>query len=249
MQPVLYQQMRDIEDQHWWFQGRRMIVSTVLSTMKLPENARLLDLGCGTGGNLEMLSSFGEVTGVEMDAHAAELAGQRGLAPVLRGYLPNNLPLDDRCFDCVTMLDVLEHIEQDEASLRTVHRLLAPGGHLLLTVPAFGFLWGPHDEAHHHQRRYRAASLRAVLQSAGFGITRLSYYNTWLFPPVALIRLFRKIVPAGDAELEATMPPLWMNRMLRALFASERWVLSRARFPFGISLLAIAQKNDSALQE
>jgi SAM-dependent methyltransferase len=248
MQPELFQQMRELEDQHWWFQGRRRIVSTLLGTIALPDNAKLLDLGCGTGGNLEMLSGFGDVTGVELDASAAELARQRGWAPVLRGRLPDELPFGDGGFDCVTMLDVLEHIEQDAASLETVNRLLVQHGHVLLTVPAFEFLWGPHDEAHHHQRRYRAGALRSLLQAAGFSVIRLSYYNTWLFPPAALVRLLRKFLPSGDAGVELTLPPSWMNRMLGSLFASERHVLKHARFPFGISLLAVAQKNDSAAQ-
>lgn len=243
MQPELYQQMRELEDQHWWFQGRRQVVSALLRTIGLPENAKLLDLGCGTGGNLEMLSNFGAVTGVELDASAAELASQRGHAPVLRGRLPDDLPFGKGGFDCVTMLDVLEHIEQDAATLKTVHSLLVPHGHVVLTVPAFEFLWGPHDVAHHHHRRYRAKALRSLLQAAGFSVTKLSYYNTWLFPPAAVVRLFRKLVPSGDAGFELTMPPRWMNRLLSTLFASERYVLTRAHFPFGISLLAVAQKK------
>ncbi len=238
--------MRDLEDRHWWFQGRRRIVAALLGALKLPDNAKLLDLGCGTGGNLEMLSGFGAVTGIELDANAAELARQRGSVSVLPGRLPDNLPVGEEGFNCVTMLDVLEHIEQDAKSLCTVHRVLAPGGYLLLTVPAFGFLWGPHDEVHHHQRRYRAKALRSLLQDAGFRVSQLSYYNTWLFPPVALVRLLRKALPVGDAGVEVTLPPPWMNRMLEALFASERHILKHARFPFGISLLAVAQKDEDA---
>ena len=248
MQPELYQQMRELEDRHWWFRGRRRIVSTMLGTIGLPENAKLLDLGCGTGGNLEMLSGFGAVTGIELDTGAAEMARQRGRAPILHGRLPDELPFGEGDFDCVTMLDVLEHIEQDAATLETVNRLLVPHGHVLLTVPAFEFLWGPHDEANHHKRRYRANGLRSLLQDAGFRVLTLSYYNTWLFPPVALVRLLRKLIPSGSAGVELTMPPGWMNRLLNALFASERHVLPHARFPFGISLLAVAQKNDSTAQ-
>ncbi len=249
MQPELYQQMRNLEDSHWWFQGRRRIVASLLGAICLPENAKLLDLGCGTGGNLEMLSDFGEVIGGELDATAAELARQRGGAAVLEGSLPNDLPVGEGDFNCVTMLDVLEHIEADARSLEAVHRLLAPRGRLLLTVPAFGFLWGPHDEAHHHQRRYRAKALRSLLQEAGFRVNKLTYYNTWLFPPAALVRLLRKFLPAGDAGVELTLPPPWLNRLLGGLFASERHVLKHARFPFGISLLAIAQKSEDPARD
>lgn len=246
MQPELFQQMRDLEDRHWWFRGRRRIVAALLETLDLPAGARLLDLGCGTGGNLETLSRFGEVTGVELDPLAAELARQRGQAPVMEGHLPKGLPVEAGEHSCVTMLDVLEHIESDEASLEAVFGLLSPGGYLVLTVPAFEFLWGPHDEAHHHQRRYRSTLLRQRLQAAGFQVRKLSYYNTWLFPLVALVRLFRRVYPGGEAGVEVTLPPAFLNRALETLFASERFVLKRARFPFGVSLIAAAQKPDGA---
>jgi SAM-dependent methyltransferase len=243
MQPELYRQMRDVEDHHWWFQGRRRIVATLLGSLDLPVNAKILDLGCGTGGNLEILSGFGSVTGVEMDGTAAELARERGSATVLSGYLPDHLPAELGRFDCVTLLDVLEHIELDAQSLETIHRLLAPGGRVLITVPAFKFLWGPHDEAHHHKRRYRGNALQSLLQGAGFKVVKLSYYNTWLFPPAALVRLVRKLIPGGEAGLEVELPPSWLNHTLEAIFASERHVLTRTCFPFGVSLLAVGEKT------
>lgn len=242
MQAELYQQMRDIEDRHWWFRARREIISVLLSQMQLSPTNRLLDLGCGTGGNLEMLSRFGAVTGLELDQQAMELAQQRRVANVLSGSLPDAVPYEAESFDCVTMLDVLEHVEKDEAGLRSVHRVLAPGGWLLLTVPAFQFLWGPHDTEHHHYRRYRAAELRRKLQGAGFTISKLSYYNSWLFPPIALLRLVHKAIPFGQAGGEERLPPGWLNHLLERLFASERWVLARSSLPFGVSLVAIAQK-------
>lgn len=244
MRVELYQQMREIEDRHWWFRGRRQIVSAMLECMKLPAAARILDLGCGTGGNLRMLSGYGDVTGIEMDQAALEFARDRNAARVEAGSLPDEIPLESGGFDCITMLDVLEHVEQDEAGLATVRRLLAPSGQLLLTVPAFRFLWGPHDEEHHHHRRYRAGELRSKLESAGFEISRLSYFNTWLFPPIALLRLVRKWFPAGETGMESGLPPAWLNRILQSLFASERYVLVRARLPFGVSLLAVARKID-----
>lgn len=242
MQAELYQQMRDIEDRHWWFRARREIISTLLSEMQLSPANQLLDLGCGTGGNLEMLSRFGTVTGLELDQQAMELAQQRGVAPVQPGSLPDDVPFDAESFDCVTMLDVLEHVEKDQAGLQSVHRVLAPGGRLLLTVPAFQFLWGPHDTEHHHHRRYRAAELRRKLQNAGFKVNRLSYYNSWLFPPIALLRLVHKALPFGETGGEERLPPAWLNHFLERLFASERWVLARGSLPFGVSLIAVAQK-------
>jgi SAM-dependent methyltransferase len=246
MDPALYGQMRELEDRHWWFVGRRSIAASWLQAA-LPEPARILDLGCGTGGNLAMLSQHGEVVGAELDEQAAQLARARDIAPVVRGELPDALPLAAESFDCVTMFDVLEHIADDAATLRTVHELLAPNGQLLLTVPAFPFLWGAHDVAHHHQRRYRAAPLRALLQQAGFEVQRLSYCNSWLFPPAALVRLLRRWLgsEASAAGVELALPPAALNRLLAAVFASERFVLAHGRFPFGVSLIALARKSSS----
>ncbi len=245
MEAELYRQMRDLEDRHWWFMGRRVIVASLLRRSGLAKNARMLDLGCGTGGNLAMLSEFGQVVGAELDEHAAQLASDRGLAPIVRGKLPHGLPLDAGVFQCVTLLDVLEHIEDDRATLEAVHRVLAPAGQLLITVPAFPFLWGEHDVAHHHQRRYRAKGLRQLLEATGYEITRLSYYNTWLFPVVAAVRLLRRCFPGGEASgnagAELSMPPAAVNTLLATLFASERYLL-RAGLPFGVSLVVLAKK-------
>jgi len=241
----LYQQMRDLEDRHWWFVGRRAIVSSLLRNSALPKDARILDLGCGTGGNLAMLAKFGEVIGAELDESAAALARERDVAPIVRGKLPNDLPLDAGAFDCVTLLDVLEHIEDDRATLETVNTLLAPEGLLLITVPAFHFLWGPHDEAHHHQRRYRAKGLRRLLKDTGYEITTLSYCNTWLFPVAALVRLLRRYFPGGGAGAELSLPPAPVNALLAAIFSSERYLLRcglKNGLPFGVSLVVLAKK-------
>ncbi len=245
MEAELYRQMRDLEDRHWWFVGRRAIVASLLRSSGLPEGARMLDLGCGTGGNLSMLSEFGQVVGAELDEHAAQLASERGCAPIVRGTLPDGLPLDTGVFHCVTLLDVLEHIDDDRATLETVNRLLAPAGQLLITVPAFPFLWGAHDVAHHHQRRYRAKGLRQLLETTGYEITTLSYCNTWLFPVAAVVRLSRRCFPGreGDrgAGAELSLPPAPVNTLLAAVFASERHLL-RMGLPFGVSLVVLAKK-------
>ena len=242
MKAELYQQMREIEDHHWWFRGRRQIVSALLQRIGLSSDSRILDLGCGTGGNLRMLSDYGVVTGVELNQQALELARIRDDANVFQGRLPNDMPFEPQSFDCITMLDVLEHVEEEHAALQTVSGLLAPGGHLLITVPAFKFLWGPHDEEHNHYRRYRSQGLHTSLTEAGFGIDRLTYFNTWLFPPIALVRLIHRWIPMGKTGTEASLPPPFLNRLLLSLFASEQHILIRTRLPFGVSLLALAHK-------
>lgn len=242
MDPHIYQQMRSLEDQHWWFAGRRQIVGQMLGSLDLPKRARILDAGCGTGGNLKFLSRFGEVIGVELDDNAATLARERGAWPVLKGSLPDKMPFAGQQFDLIVLLDVLEHIDDDGASLRTLQNLLAPGGYLLLTVPAFPFLWSSHDEDHHHKRRYRAAGLQAIIESTGLRLRYTSYFNTWLFPLVAAIRLARRVFPVGEVGQDVQLPRPAVNRMLKALFSSERHWIGQHRLPFGVSLLAVARK-------
>jgi SAM-dependent methyltransferase len=246
MEAPLYRQMRELEDRHWWFLARRRIVGSVISRLGPEAGWAILDAGCGTGGNLPMLATFGRVVGAEHDPAAAAIATARGAADVVAGSLPDAMPFEAGRFDLVTMLDVLEHIDDDQASLGTVRSLLRPGGHLVLTVPAFPFLWGTHDREHHHKRRYLAPQLKARLEAAGLRVRWVSYYNTLLFPPVALVRLVRKALPGGEAGASAgqelALPPGPVNRLLETIFAFERHWLGRVYAPFGVSLIAVAAR-------
>ncbi|NCF74084.1 MAG: methyltransferase domain-containing protein [Gammaproteobacteria bacterium] len=246
MHEALFSQMRELEDKHWWFLGRRRIVEAVIGRLRLKPGTRILDAGCGTGGNLPMLQQFGQVTGAEYDPQAAEIARKRQVAEIIQAGLPDELPFEKDQFHLVTLLDVLEHIDDDHASLVALGQLIRPGGYLVLTVPAYKFLWGEHDIEHHHKRRYRAAELRSQLQNAGMQLQWLSYYNSWLFPFVAAVRLLRKLKPltkersAVGRELE--LPPAPINWFLKSLFASERHWLGKVPVPFGVSLIAVARK-------
>lgn len=189
-----------------------------------------------------MLGQFGQVTGVEYDEEAASFAAERKVAGIEQGALPDRMPFDPEQFQLITLLDVLEHIDQDQESLNALMRLISPGGHLVLTVPAFPFLWGTHDVEHHHKRRYRASQLESRLKASGFQVQWLSYYNSWMFPLMVLLRMVRKVLPSRGVGGELTMPPAPFNKLLTALFASERHWLGRLRMPFGGSLIAVARK-------
>lgn len=246
MHEALFSQMRELEDKHWWFLGRRKIVESVIGHLDLDPTGSILDIGCGTGGNLAMLTQFGNVTGAEYDPQAAEIARGRQVAEIVPAGLPDDLPFEQDQFQLVTLLDVLEHIEDDQASLVTLGQFMRPGGYLVLTVPAFQFLWGEHDLEHHHKRRYRAVDLRERLHNAGLQLQWLSYYNSWLFPFVAAIRLFRKMLPPAEngsaIGRELALPPAPVNWFLKSLFASERHWLGKATVPFGVSLIAVARR-------
>lgn len=243
MDQTIYPKMRELEDKHWWFVGRRMIIRRVISSLPLPLSPRILDAGCGTGGNLPVWAEFGEVTGMELDDYAAAISRARGLGPIFNGGLPDDMPFSTQSFDLVLLLDVLEHIENDCESMKAINSLLAPQGYVVLTVPAFPFLWSEHDEQHHHKRRYVSSNLEQVIREAGLRLVYLTYFNTWLFPMVAAVRLVRRRSPSKQIARDMQLPGPFVNRVLQAVFSSERHLVGRVRLPFGVSMLAIARKG------
>ncbi len=249
MRPDVYQSMARVEDTHWWFRGRRAIITSILSTLNLPKDAAILDAGSGTGGNLAMLSSFGTVYAMEMDAEARALANQRGIVAVQEGELPGKIPFGDQAFDLIAMFDVLEHIEQDFDALSALHARLKPHGMLLLTVPAFEMLWSMHDAMHHHKRRYTVAPLMRLMERAGYTVRFASYINFWLFPLIAIVRILdrlsgnRLIGKKSDGNAELSIPPAPINWLLMKIFASEAGLISRMRLLFGVSIVLLAQKT------
>jgi len=243
MNEVEYERMFEAEQVSWWFRARRRILSDVIGRLDLPASPQIVDVGCGTGGNLPMLEAYGEVLGVEYSPTGAEFARTRTDCTIVEGSATETSLASDS-FDLATMLDVLEHLEDDSAGLREVFRILKPGGLFVFTVPAFMMLWSAHDEALHHHRRYRRPELKEGLQAAGFDVDWISYYNTSLFPPVATVRLARKLIGGGDASADGVeVPPKPVNAMLEGLFALERHVVGRLKLPFGVSLIGVARKS------
>lgn len=240
MDAHLYPEMAALEQQHWWFVARRAILRSLLTRLPLPPSAQILEAGCGTGGNLAMLAEFGQVRGMEANADAIAFANAKNIAEVRAGFLPHDIPFGGEKFDLIALLDVLEHLDEDAASLRALRTRLAPSGYLLLTVPAYPILWSQHDEAHQHKRRYLGRTLRATLERAGFRVQYQSYFNTWLLPVIALMRLL-----SGSRDSDAKLPAPWLNRLLTRIFASERFLLGRLALPAGVSLVVIAQASES----
>ena len=241
------------EERHWWFLGRQAVLRSVLRSTLPPGRLRLAEIGCGGGAFLAAAAEFGEVVGVEASGDFLEVARRRGFT-VLPGALPDQLPLDPGSCDAVLLFDVLEHIEEDRATLRAVGRVLKPGGLLICTVPAYPWLWSPHDEVLGHRRRYTARGLARVAREAGLHPLRTTYFNTILALPIVMARLigrwrthvthaFAWVPRAGTRpghDLSRLAPPL--NTVLAQVFSLEAGLLRWANLPFGISVLMVARR-------
>ncbi len=239
------------EARHWWFVGRRRILASLIAAW-LPQrrDLRILDIGCGTGGMIPLLSEHGRVTGIDPAEAAIRYSKQRydRAADLQRMDFPAQVPAS-RDFDLVTLFDVLEHLDDDALALARAGSLLRGGGLLLVTVPAHRFLWSPHDEINQHRRRYGRSELRARLEQSGFRIEKLSYYNMLLFPVVYAARLLRRRLRPKDRRSDFRIGNDWINNRLADVFGSERHLLKHWELPVGVSLVAMARKPDASSGE
>jgi SAM-dependent methyltransferase len=239
--------MLDVDEQHWWYRGRRQIIRAELDQLPLPSDAWILDAGCGSGRTLEELVDYGTVAGLELNPDAAEVARDRGCGEVQVGRL-EELPWRSDSFDLITCLDVIEHVPDDRTALRELRRVSKPGGWLLATVPAYQALWSYHDEANHHYRRYERATLRGAVTDAGWRLERMTSFNTLLFGPAAAVRLaqrrLRRNGTADSEHFDLHLGPAWLNGMLeRPLRAEANWLRRGRTLPAGLSLLAVLQND------
>jgi SAM-dependent methyltransferase len=247
MQQHTYSIMYQVEGKHWWFIGRRRIIASFVEQICRElrnegcSRPRILDIGCGTGGNLEMLAEFGEAEGVDVSVDALEFCRARGLK--IKQGAAESLPYEDGSFDLVTGLDVVEHLDDDVAGLREMRRVLRPGGRALIFVPAFMFLWGVQDDVSNHRRRYTLATIRKSMEAAGLSLERASYANLTFFAPILAGRLLMRLTglrPASENNINVSA----LNGVLGKLFGAESWWLRRMNFPFGVSAICVARRID-----
>jgi 2-polyprenyl-3-methyl-5-hydroxy-6-metoxy-1,4-benzoquinol methylase len=246
MDAALYEELWQVERAHWWFQARRQIVWSLIKRYIHGASRRRLqicELGCGTGGNLVELAARHDVTGVECAPQAIEYARRRLGNRVLSGRLPDQISLPTGRFDVVLLTDVLEHIEDDARSAKTALRLLRPGGIVVATVPAYQWLYSPRDAHHHHFRRYGKMQFRRLWAAAEAELLLLSYYNTYLFPAAAGVRLMSKLLLRNSEPRDLAIPPRPVNGLLARLMTSEANLLGRLPMPFGLSLIAVVRKR------
>jgi SAM-dependent methyltransferase len=232
------------EDRHWWYRGRRNVLEGVIADLRLPTPARILDAGCGSGRNMLELAHHGSVTGVELSHTSAGLARARHAGDVIEGSVMQ-MPFPDDSFDLAVSLDVIEHLEDDRAALAELRRVVTPDGALLVTVPAYPWLWSGHDEINHHHRRYTDESLLRVAEQAGWECTRTTHFNSLLLPVAIVLRVMDRLSrKTTESSLDLWVPPRPLNWLLERPLALEAALIGRGRrIPAGLSLLAVFEPS------
>jgi SAM-dependent methyltransferase len=239
-----YQELYDLEETYWWFVGRRSLVRQMVERHVGKAHLRLLDAGCGTGGTLSRMTGLGELYGFDFSEFALSLCRDRGFSLLTAGDL-TALPYQSGAFDVLLSCDVLEHVDEDRVGLAEMARVLKPGGHLVITLPAHAFLWSEHDEALAHRRRYSAKEVRVMLQEAGLEVVKLSPVVTVAFLPILAFRLGQRLRrhTSDEPKTDLRILPRPLNNMLIGLLSFENWLLRFTNLPVGTSLVAVARKR------
>jgi SAM-dependent methyltransferase len=247
MQQHTYAIMDEVEGSHWWFVGRRAILDSflrqIVEKIRTPRSVlRILDVGCGTGANLEMLSAYGQAEGVDVSDDALAFCEKKGLKA--QKGLAESLPFADEAFDLTTALDVVEHLDDDIAGLKEMYRVTKKGGYSLIFVPAFMWLWGVQDDISNHRIRYTRSQIVERLRTAGYEIERATYANWTFFAPILGGRMLMKVTGIKP-ESENNITVSALNGVFGKLFGSERFWLRHLDFPFGVSIVVVARKSAS----
>ncbi|HLG18014.1 MAG TPA: class I SAM-dependent methyltransferase [Blastocatellia bacterium] len=239
-----YEEMYKLETFYWWFVARRKLLASIIKEISASGPSSILDVGCGTGINYSVLSKFGDAVSSDASEEAVEFSRRRGVTSLVRSRV-ESLSFASSSFDVITALDVLEHIDNDLAALEELRRIMKDRGLLVITVPAYGFLWSEHDEALHHRRRYAASELRNKLTRAGFEVERITYFITFLFFPILIMRFFNSLFKKSvHPKTSHIILPAWLNRLLIWVLDFERVLLNWINFPFGVSLVCLARKSN-----
>ena len=241
MNPEEYDNMARVEREHWFYTGKRSIARWAIRTFAAArDDATLLDCGAGTGCFALEMTATHQVSVLDDHAESLTLLREKFSESQVHEGSASKMPLPDASVDVITLLDVLEHVEDDVAAVAEIHRVLKPGGVLVLTVPAMMQLWSNWDEVLHHFRRYHRAGLRSMFTSENWTVEHIKYMNTMVFPLVWLARKLRG--KDGSTRSEEYVPPGWINGLLRWVFvqsAVSRWWPA----PFGVGLLLVVRRK------
>ncbi len=247
MQHEHQQRYYELGQSYWWLAGKYRIIADVVERRFRPRSngrPRILDLGCGPGNLLDYLAPHGDPFGSDFSQDALQFCAGRGFKRLFRADF-HHLPLRAESLDLITCIDVLEHLSDDRGAIGELVRVLRPGGLLVVSVPAFMFLWGDHDTMYGHHRRYTTGQIRERFEAAGLRVHKLSYFEPLFLLPLLVYRNLKKIFTRGKAleqRDDFVKLPVFVNAALCRLIAAERFALRYLDFPFGVTLLAVASK-------
>ena len=238
MERLAYREMAELDQKHWWYRARRRVFADLIRReVAPPPDARILEIGCGTGHNFEVLKQFGNVDAIELDDESRAIAEQRLGRAIMTSPLPELAGVGS-AYDVIAALDVIEHIDDDAAALAAIATKLKPGGKFVMAVPAHRWMWSAHDVVNHHKRRYSKHELKRLIDASPLKLEKLGYFNSLLFPLAVADRLASKARGRDDAEVRLPSAPL--NKALEAVFGAERHLVGRLPLPPGLSLFAVA---------
>ena len=229
--------LADFEEGYWWHAGRRRILSDLVLRHCGTRAMQILDVGCGSGGTSKAFKAYGNVVGVDYSELALKHAKVSGVS-VARSSM-TAIPFRSGAFDLVTILDAIEHEKDDRQVLQEIRRLLRPGGTLVVTVPAFQFLWSRHDVAVSHVRRYSLGQIKRIVEEEGFTTLKSSYFVSFLFPLVAAYRMLSK---GGEPKANMTKFPTFVNAAFEKILDLENMMIKKTKLPFGLSVVLVAKR-------
>lgn len=242
MNKEFYRKFFEVQKKHWWFVSKKKIVLDFIDRyVPTNDNHKILDIGCGSGLMLNALEQIGDTYGMDMSDDAINFSKEIFSGTVKKGMLPDNIPYDEEYFSLVVALDVIEHVDDDRASLTAIRSHIAEGGQAVISVPACMFLWSEHDVLNEHKRRYTLEELKGKLIDAGFTIEKISYFNTFLFPLISLVRMMNNLLKRKGAS-EIALPHPAINYIVEKIFSLEKYFLRIMNFPIGVSVLAVVRK-------
>ena len=237
-----YQKMYEMEENYWWHVGRKEIVKKVISRLNIPKSAKILNVGSGTGGTVATLEKFGHVDNVDTSQEAIAYAKSKGIKNIkkVKGI---KLPFKDKTFDLLVALDVLEHIDEDQKALQEWRRVTKKEGKVIITVPAYQWLWSEHDESLHHKRRYTLSELVAKCNKAGFSVNKRSYLIVFSFGLIVAYRFISGLsVKKNSKKSSYVILPSPINRLFTNLLILESLVIKNINFPFGTTAFVVLEK-------
>ena len=241
MERAAYREMAELDQRHWWYRARRAILADLIRReVAPPVDARILEIGCGTGHNLEMLGRFGQLEAIELDDESRAIAEKRLGRGIMSARLPELAGIPDRHYDMIAALDVIEHIDDDVGAIAAIATRLKPGGKFIMTVPAHPWMWSAHDTVNHHKRRYSKRGLRQLIEGSPLRLQKIGYFNSLLFPLVAAARVAGKMI--GRDSADDKLPSAPVNAVLNRIFGLEAGIIGRLPMPFGVSLVAVVRR-------